>query len=281
MSSKYGIIDVGGGLRGIYGSGVTDYCLLNNIKFDYAIGVSAGSANLSSFIAGQYGRSYIFYAEYAFRNKYMSLHNFIHKGSYIDMDYVYGVLSNSDGENPLDYSTFHQSSCDMKVVACNALTGEPIYFSKEEMLEDKYDPLKASCSIPVVCKPYMIHDIPCYDGGIVDPIPMDKAFADGCDKVVLVLTKPLDTVRNPKKDEPIARKLSKKYPKAAERVYHRAETYNNQIAKAKEYVNQGKLLIVAPDDCCGLDTLTKSKESMENMYKKGLKDAESIKSFLL
>ena len=33
----------------------------------------------------------------------MSLRNFLFRKSYIDMDYVYGVLSNTDGENPLDY----------------------------------------------------------------------------------------------------------------------------------------------------------------------------------
>ena len=33
--SLIGVIDVGGGLRGIYGAGVFDFCLYNNINFDY------------------------------------------------------------------------------------------------------------------------------------------------------------------------------------------------------------------------------------------------------
>lgn len=49
---KTGIVDVGGGLRGVYAAGVFGYCLDNNIRFDLGIGVSAGSANVSSFIAG-------------------------------------------------------------------------------------------------------------------------------------------------------------------------------------------------------------------------------------
>lgn len=50
---KTGIVDVGGGLRGVYAAGVFDYCLDAGIQFDLGIGVSAGSANVSSFIAGQ------------------------------------------------------------------------------------------------------------------------------------------------------------------------------------------------------------------------------------
>lgn len=40
---KYGVIDVGGGLRGIYGAGVLDRCLEEDLRFDLCIGVSADS----------------------------------------------------------------------------------------------------------------------------------------------------------------------------------------------------------------------------------------------
>ncbi len=100
---KIGVIDAGGGFRGIYACGVLDYCLDENILFDLGIGISAGSANLASFIAGQRGRNYKFYTEYGLRRKYASVGNFILKRSFIDMDYVYGTLSTHDGENPLDY----------------------------------------------------------------------------------------------------------------------------------------------------------------------------------
>lgn len=50
---KTGLIDVGGGLRGIYAAGVMDRFLDDGVSFDLGIGVSAGSANISSFIAGQ------------------------------------------------------------------------------------------------------------------------------------------------------------------------------------------------------------------------------------
>lgn len=33
----------------------------------------------------------------------MSVKNLFRQGSYINMDYIYGELSNTGGENPLDY----------------------------------------------------------------------------------------------------------------------------------------------------------------------------------
>lgn len=99
---KTGVVDVGGGLRGIYAAGVFDTCLERDIRFDLCVGVSAGSANITSYMAGQKGRNHQFFAEYPFRKEYMSLRNFLRKRSYVDLDYVYGTLSNADGENPVD-----------------------------------------------------------------------------------------------------------------------------------------------------------------------------------
>lgn len=48
-----GVIDVGGGLRGIYGAGIFDRCLKEQIQFDYCAGVSAGSTNVASYLGGQ------------------------------------------------------------------------------------------------------------------------------------------------------------------------------------------------------------------------------------
>ena len=69
----------------------------DGIHFDTGIRVSVGSANIASYFAGQKGRNYKFYTEYSARKEYRSLRNFLFKKSYIDMDYVYEVLSNDDG----------------------------------------------------------------------------------------------------------------------------------------------------------------------------------------
>ena len=211
---KIGIVDVGGGLRGIYAAGVLDYCMDQGIRFDVGIGVSAGSANLVSYTAGQKGRNYQFYTEYAFRKQYMSLGNFIRKKSYVDMDYVYGTLCGADGENPLDYPALRDHPMEFYVVATDAETGQPKYFDKTDIRQDDYSIMKASSAIPFVCKPYIVQGTPYYDGALGDPVPIEKAFQLGCDRVVVILTKPEQERRTPERDEKVASHIRKKYPAA-------------------------------------------------------------------
>lgn len=277
---KVGVIDVGGGFRGIYATGALDYCQDNSIEFDLALAISAGSANLASFLSRQRGRNYTFYTEYAFRKQYASLRNFIFKKSFIDMDYVYGTLSNHDGENPLDYPALRDNPTEFIIVATDALTGEAVYFDKSSLSQDGYDPLKASSSIPFVNKPYIIDGKPYFDGALGNPVPVEKAFELGCDLAVLILTKPADKPREVGGDAKIAKRIQKKYPKAAMQLCLRAEHYNEGVAKAREYEKQGKLIIISPDETYGVDTLHKDKPSLNKLYEKGYNDGQKIKEFL-
>lgn len=274
------VIDVGGGFRGIYAAAALDRCLEEDVTFDLGIGISAGSANIASFLARQKGRNYRFYTVYGMRRQYASLFNFIFKRTYIDMDYVYGTLSNSDGEDPMDYDAFAQNPMDFLVVAANAETGEALYIPKSEMARDAYDALKASSAIPGVCKPYAVGGVPCFDGALGDPVPVEKALDEGCDKIVVLLTKPRDLIRQPGNDLKLARLIRRRYPKAADALCKRAERYNEGVALAKQLEAEGRALIVAPDDTCGVSTLTRDKAALDALYAKGYGDGASIGEFL-
>ena len=142
--SKTGIIDVGGGLRGSYTAGVYDWCHDNDISFDYCIGVSAGSANLSSFLAGQRGRNLKFYTDYNMRPESMGVKNYIKTRNFVDLDYIYGELTNSYGEYPLNYDALMENPAEFRIVATDALTGKPAYFDGKELRRDAYASIKAS-----------------------------------------------------------------------------------------------------------------------------------------
>ena len=199
-----GIVDVGGGLRGIYAAGILDYCMMHSIQFDCCIGVSAGSANMAAYLAGQQGRNYRYYQEYSFRKEYMGMGNLLHTGSYINLDYIYGTLSNAGGESPLDYDALVRNPAKLLVVATRADTGAVQYFTKDDLHQDHYQILMASSCVPGVNRPYVVNGISYFDGALSDPVPIEKAFAQGCDRVVLILTKPAAIPRKPGKDRVLA-----------------------------------------------------------------------------
>lgn len=276
-----GVIDVGGGLRDIYGAGVFDRCLDDGVQFDCCIGVSAGSANIASFLGGQRGRNHQFNTEYVFRKEYMSLDALRKTGSFIDLDYIYGTLSHASGENPLAFHRIRAYPGILNVVATEAETGLPRYFTKEDMSQDNYLAFNASSSIPLVSKPVMINGVTYFDGGIADPVPIDRALALGCDQIVLILTKPADTVVDGRAERRVANACERRYPAVAARLRKRADVYNACVLRAFELQALGKCLIVAPDDTCGVGTISRAKENLEALYQKGYADGAAIRPYLM
>ena len=273
---KLGFIDVGGGTRGIYGAGVFDRFLEEGFTCDYFIGVSAGAANGAAFLAKQVYRNYRFYNDYAFRKDYMSLRNFIKDGSYIDLEYIYSDLSNSDGEDPLDYKTLMSNHSEFEIVATRADTGKACYFTKDDLSKDDYSPIKASCCVPVMNKPYEIDNVGYFDGGISDPIPYKKAFEKGCDKLVVILTRPKNDFRDPKDDLKVYRLFKKSYPKAAEVFKHRAQIYNQSLREILKLEKEGKVFVIAPESIGKLKTLTQDHDQLDELYFMGKIDAENF-----
>lgn len=275
-----GIVDVGGGTRDIYGAGILDYLLDHGIRADVFLGVSAGSANGATYIAGQRGRNYRFYNKYAFRSEYMSFRNFLKTGSYIDLEYIYGTLSNSDGEDPFDYDAFINDPAEFIVVATDAFTGKPVYFDKSDMEKDHYETLMTSSCVPAVNRPYVFKGKPYYDGGISDPIPYEKAFEMGCDKVIVILTRPKTAFRKPKSDNRISRVVEMEYPETARALRCRCDTYNGELEKAIELEKEGKLLILAPSDINNMKTLTRDRIQLNRMYRMGYSDAAAVMDYI-
>ena len=280
---KTGVIDVGGGLRGSFASGVMDRCIYDGVHFDYGIGVSAGSANLAGSLAGQMGRNYVFYTDYIFRHEYISLDNFIRHHNYIDLDYAYSTLFNIDGENPLDYDALVRSGSEYRAVACNAITGEPKYFTLGErgMRRNDYDALKASCCVPIADEPYVIDGVPYVDGGLADPVPVEKALQDGCERIVLILTKPDGHIVHSKTYELCARWLDRRgYSKAATGMRAKYKRYNAGYDKVKKMQDEGRGLIIAPESIEGMGTLTKDKQAIKDLYVQGFRAGRRVKAFM-
>ena len=200
----------------------------------------------------------------------------------LDWDYTGNPIDGSGDEmpdldeNPLDYSALARSPAELCVVAANAQNGEAQYFTKADLHPDDYRILMASCCIPVIDQPCVIGGIPYFDGGLAYPVPLEWAFAHGCDRVALILTKPIGLVSSDARDKHLAHLLQSHYPAAAEGLRRRAWRYNTAVQRARELERQGLVCIIAPDSTEGMSTLTKNRACLEKMYAKGKQDAEAL-----
>lgn len=276
MKGKVAIIDVGGGMKSIYGAGIYDYLMDHGLTFDIAIGVSAGSSNLATYKAGQSGRLKRFYQEYAGRKEYMGLRKYLSTGNYVNLPYIFEDLSSRGGEDPLDWDRYEENPMDFWVVSTDAISGTAHYFKAGS--DPK--PFEASCNLPLLNRAFMLDGHPYYDGGLTDPVPYEKAFELGAEKVVVVLTRPEDKKRIEQLNIPIAKILGYRWPGAGKALLNRSTIYNEQIRDMQKYKDEGRILALYPEHSYGVTMLLRCRYNSEKLYREGYRDGEKIRTFL-
>ncbi len=277
---RLGLVLEGGGLRGVYTAGVLDVLMERQIWADYVIGVSAGACSGASYVSRQPGRGYRVYADYIGDPRYLSLSNYRKTGSFFGMDFIFGEIP--DHLDPFDYKTYGLNPCQFVVGVTDVGTGRPVYFGKEDP-SDACTLLRASSSMPVFSPPVAYRGGLYLDGGTSDPIPVEKALADGCDRLIVVLTRDRSYWKKSDGIPGVYHLALRKYPAMARALDRRSGVYNRQRGQLWQMEREQKipLVIIAPKAPITLGRFEKNPEKLLELYHMGRRDCgEKEKDFL-
>lgn len=279
---KTGMVFEGGAFRTIFSCGVMDAFIENDIYPDYVIGTSAGAAYSPSYLAKQKGRNLRILKEYINDKRYMGVNNLIDKSnrSIYGLEFAYETIPNE--LIPFDYEAYKEWGGEFYAVCTNVLTGKAEYFPYDG--NDRTNlVLKATCALPKLFPNILINDIPYLDGGLSDSIPYEKAFADGCDRVVVILTREAGYKKTTSSASKIMARTYLNYPELAKALIHRAGRYNRCLRKLEKLEKQGKVIVIRPDSTKGFSRLEKDIKKItalyDDGYDKGLVISDTVRSF--
>lgn len=279
---KTGLVLEGGALRTIFSSGVCDAMLEGGVMADYVIGVSAGIAYGVSYISRQPRRNLEILTRFANDRRYMGMHNLADKNnqSYFGLEFAYQTIPNE--LIPFDYDAFEAYPGLAEAVVTNLNTGKAEYMEVPRRDKDNIL-LQATCALPLMFPIFHIEGQPYLDGGAADSIPFQRAFDQGCDQVMVVLTKPRDYVRKPEKLMPLVRRRYKDYPNFCRAMEQRAQQYNQCREELFQLERQGKALVVAPETTMGVSRIERDTKKLQLLWAHGYQMAvdrmEEIQDF--
>ncbi len=267
-----GLVLEGGGLRGVYTSGVLRLFMDKGLFFPYVIGVSMGACNAANYVSRQPERNRIVNIRYVNDSRYLSYRRLLMGGELFGMDFIFDTIPNS--LVPFDYETFRGSDVKCATVVTDCVTGEALYFEKGELGEDYLPVLRASTCLPFVSKPIRFNGLILMDGGISDSVPIRKSISDGNTRHVLVLTRPKGYRKKSFPISGIARIRYPRFPGLCEALACRHTAYNKTMDLIDGMEREGEAFVIRPRSNLPAGRIERNKDKLYATYDQGYHDAD-------
>lgn len=273
IDEKTGLVLEGGGMRGVFTCGVLDYLMDEKISFPYTIGVSAGACNGLSYMSHQRGRGKYSNIDLLAKYKYIGVRPLIKRRGLIDQQLLFHRFP--DQILPYNYKAYAENPNRFEMVTTDCRTGRACYW--EEKYDEKriIDIVKASSSLPYACPIIYVDGRPMLDGGIVDSIPLLRAYELGYDKCVVVLTRNRG-YRKSGKQVMVPRFIYKEYPRLRVALRNRNKIYNEQLELVERLEDEGRIVVIRPEEPIVVDRMETNVKKLTGLYEQGYACAQKV-----
>ena len=273
INGKTGLVLEGGGMRGVFTSGVLDAFMKHDLYFRYIVAVSAGACNGMSYVSRQPRRARISNIDYLARYKYIGIRHLVTQGCIFDRELLYDKFPNQ--LLPFDFDEYFKHAKGFEMVTTNCLTGKAMYLSETSDRQRSLDIVRASSSLPYVSKIVTVDGIPMLDGGIIDSIPINRAIETGHEHNVVILTRNKGW-RDTGKDRKVPAFIYKNYPRLRVALSHRHVVYNQQIDIIDRLEAEGKITCIRPMRPMEVGRIENDVEKLERLYEEGFAIGEKF-----
>ncbi len=273
LERNTGLVLEGGGMRGVFTSGVLDALMKHEYYFPYVVAVSAGACNGLSYMSHQPRRARYSNIDMLRKYDYISLKNLLLEGSIFDPNILYERFPSEIV--PFDYEAYARNPAPYEMVTTNCLTGQAEYLS------EKHDPrritaiAKASSSLPYAAHITLVDGIPMLDGGIVDSIPVLRATSQGHPFNVVVMTRNKG-FRSNERDINVPSFIYADYPRLREALSRRVEVYNAQLELVERMERWGDVLVIRPQRKMEVGRTCSDPVKLERLYEEGFQEGEKF-----
>jgi len=266
-NKKTALIIEGGGQRGVFSFGITDTFIARNYDpFDIYIGVSNGVAVLCWYLIRETDNN-LDKMLYAAKGDYLSYKNIFTGKDILKFHQMY-----EDGEKlfkpSMEKIKNNLEGKEYIAVVTDAIEANAEYYSFGD--GDWMPKMIASGTLPVLVRtPSLINGRRKFDGGVADPLPVEKAYKMGAKKIILIRTYEKKFRRKMKLENYIGALFSNGYPKLQNALLEHYKTYNRALDFIKNPPNDCEIVQLCPPKKLKSKRDSKNTEILKADYKLG------------
>ncbi|MFA6428471.1 MAG: patatin-like phospholipase family protein [Candidatus Buchananbacteria bacterium] len=238
---KVGLVLEGGFMRGAYVAGALRALAdLGLKKFEVISAVSISTFSAAYFVTGQYAEMVHIWRNIVTSKDFIGWRVFLKHGRIYNINkLVFEVFTK---QVPFAKQVFKDSATEVFFAVTNHETGEVEYLNNHTPGDIFYKMICATANFHVHPPKYKSGGQYYQDGGFVSPLTLDKAVAEGCDKIIFIRTK-----KEYGQEYDYLMPLTKYFwPKMYQAYLKRVANFKLNQELVEDLTKRGKILVIAP-----------------------------------
>ncbi|HTE89212.1 MAG TPA: patatin family protein [Terriglobales bacterium] len=266
---KTALIVEGGAMRGAWAAGVLAFLHeRGQNQYDLVYAASSGACSAAYFVAGMWEPGLTIWREHA--GQCVRKMNVLRRKPVMDLAYLVDYLFKQ--RFPLSIEAIQKVPTRFYIVLTDCHTGAPVYFLA---CDDRiFNALRATSSMALATRGFdYVDGHPYADGGVSDPIPIQRALNDGATHITLVLTHSADS-RFTARPRFLGRLAYPQFPAVGTAWTSREHlTLNAALDLAKNPPEGVRIRVFSPLKPMRLGALTDAKERIQAAVCSGREEA--------
>ncbi|MEE0435666.1 MAG: patatin-like phospholipase family protein [Peptococcaceae bacterium] len=268
---KTGLVIEGGGLRSAFGFGVLQSWCGQGITFPYTAAVNMSALAACYYRSGQADALEAVFGDYFEAHGELSPLAALKGEHALDAPaFVEEALS----AHPLAMEAFAGANTRLEVATTRSDNGDGIFWRLDRVSEAKHlrQFLRAGTTFPGMGEAVQLVERSYFDGSMAEPLPVSHALAEGCDRLVVILTHMTTyTMPHPHLSPKLALALSD--VPMTRNVYLLSHLhYNRELSKLHALEAEGRALVIAPVvESTSLHRYGVSRSAAAEFYGEGLR----------
>lgn len=274
--SKIGLVLEGGGLRSAYTAGILNWFIDHDLEFDFVVGISSGALLSVPFVLRDQKAIKDLATIYAGSKDNVGIKPLLREGNFVGYNHLIDdIISDKLG---LSVDAVRQANTPFEMGVYDLYDSKTLWMSNQEM-DEHWKFLQAALTLPIAGKSVKINGRKYLDAGINSMIPIKRSLNYGCDKHVIITTKPKEFVRQP--NHPLLQALLDlmylKYPIMKREFRERADVFNHEVATSEQLEKEGKAIFLRPTKNLGIKRFSGDPEQLIELYNLGYEEMEAQK----
>ncbi len=264
-----GLVLEGGGMRGMFTTGVIDVLMERRVadRFTEAVGVSAGACFGCNIKSRQVGRALRYNVRFAHDWRYNSVRSWVLTGGLFGPEFAYHTVPRE--HDVFDVAEFQRNPLRFWLVTTSVDTGKAVYHELTTGDRTDLEWIRATSSMPIAARIVDINGQRMLDGGIADSIPLQFLQERGHERCLVVLTQPRGYRKSQTRGIGAIKWWLRRHPAIAQAMEQRPAMYNAQLDYLAQQEAAGRATVIAPDADLDISRVSHDTAAMRRVYQAG------------